>query len=123
MNVDDLGPPHVEWHDRIHTNDGRPERPIGAATIVVRDRTGFEYRRDVGLDDYVSVREAAQLLQLPVMTVHRWVRTKAIKSSRRNKFTIIRLREVLRAAQERGRPLKLGSRLVIIGGSGFGEEK
>jgi len=118
VNLDDLGPTHVEWHDRIHTHDGHPLQPIGAAVVVVRDRTGFEYRRDVGLDDYVSVREAAQLLQLPAMTVHRWVKKRALRSSKRNGFTIIRLREVLRAAQERGRPLKLGSQLVVIGGEG-----
>lgn len=116
VKIDELGPSRVEWHDRIHTHEGRPERPIGAAVIVVRDRTGFQYRRDVGLDDYVSVREAAQLLQLPAMTVHRWVKKRELKSSKRNGFTVIRLREVLRAAQERGRPLKLGSRLVVIGG-------
>ncbi|MFN0177200.1 MAG: helix-turn-helix domain-containing protein [Gemmatimonadales bacterium] len=90
--------------------------------IVVRDRTGFEYRRDVGLDDHVSVREAAQLLQLPAMTVHRWVKRRDLKSSKRNGFTIIRLREVLRIAQERKRPLKLGSRLVVIGGPTKGDE-
>lgn len=114
VKVDELGPAHVESHDRIHTHEGRPERPIGAAVIIVRDRTGFQYRREVGLDDFVSVREAAQLLQLPAMTVHRWVKKRELKSSKRNGFTIIRLRDVLRTAHERQRPLKLGSRLVVI---------
>ncbi len=122
VDIDDLGPQHVESHDRIHTERGQPQRPIGAAVVVVRDRTGFQYRRDVGLDDYVSVREAAQLLQLPAMTVHRWVKKRELKSSKRNGFTVIRLREVLRAAQARGRPLKLGSRLVVIGGTKKGDE-
>lgn len=122
VKIDELGPAHVESHDRIHTHEGGPERPIGAAVIVVRDRTGFQYRREVGLDDFVSVREAAQLLQLPAMTVHRWVKKRELKSSKRNGFTIIRLRDVLRAAQERGRPLKLGSRLVVISGRNEGDE-
>jgi len=122
VKIDELGPAHVESHERIHTDASRPARPIGAAVIVVRDRTGFQYRREVGLDDFVSVREAAQLLQLPAMTVHRWVKKRELKSSKRNGFTIIRLRDVLRAAQERKRPLKLGSRLVVISGPTEGDE-
>ena len=121
IDPDALGPSHVEVHHRIHTKAGRPERPLGAAVTVLRDRAGFQYRRDVGLDDFVSVREAAQLLQLPAMTIHRWVKKRELKSSKRNGFTIIRLREVVRAAQERGRPLKLGSQMVIIGGPRKGD--
>jgi hypothetical protein len=118
VRLEALGPSRVEWHDRLHTRAGRPHRPIGAAVFVVRDRTGFEWRRDVGLDDFVSVREAAQLLQLPTMTVHRWVKTRVLKSSKRNGFTTIRLRQVLLAAQQRGRPITLGSPLVVASGPG-----
>ena len=114
VRLEDLGPRQVESHDRVHTDDGAPERPLGAAVMVVRDRTGFEYRRDVGLDDCVSVREAAQLLQLPIMTIHRWVKNKTFKSTKRNRFTVIRLREVARVARDKQRPLRLGSRLVIL---------
>src|SRR2546421_9749650 len=92
-----------------------PERPIAAAVIAVRDRIGFQYERQVGLDDFVSVREAAQLLDLPIMTVSRWVKGKVLKSSKRRGFAVIPVREVLRMAKERKRKLRLGSRLVGIG--------
>ena len=83
--------------------------------IVVRDRIGFQYERQVGLDDFVSVREAAQLLDLPIMTVSRWVKGKVLKSSKKRGFAVIPVREVLRMAKERKRKLRLGSRLVVIG--------
>jgi hypothetical protein len=91
------------------------ERPIGAAVIVIRDRIGFEYERQVGLDDFVSIREAAKLLELPVMTLTRWVKSKKLKSSKRSGFVVIHLREVLRIAKERRAKLKLGFRLIVLG--------
>lgn len=91
-----------------------PTRPMDGVVIVMRDRIGFEYERYVGLDQFVSIREGAQLLELPVMTVSRWVKKREMKSKKRRGFTVIRLREVLRAAQRRGLRLKLGSRLVVV---------
>src|SRR2546426_4207244 len=73
------------------------------------------YEREVGLDDFVSVREAAQLLDLPIMTVGRWVKGKVLKGSKKRGFAVIPVREVLRMAKERKRKLRLGSRLVVIG--------
>ena len=91
------------------------EKPLGAAVIVIRDRIGFEYEREVGLGDFVSLREAAQLLELPVMTVSRWVKAKKIKGSKKRGFVVIRLDEVLRIAKERKISPKLGFRLTMIG--------
>ena len=91
------------------------ERPIGAAVAVLRDRTGFRYERQVGLDDFVTVREAAQLLRVPAMTVTRWIKKRRMRSGKKNGVLVIRLREVLRVAQDRQRPVKLGSRLKIMG--------
>src|SRR5438034_11742979 len=48
-----------------------PQRPVGAAVITVRDRIGFRSEREVGLNDFVTIRDAAHLLDLPVMTVSR----------------------------------------------------
>jgi excisionase family DNA binding protein len=90
------------------------ERHIGAAVIVIRDRIGFEYERQVGLNDFVSIREAAKLLELPVMTLTRWVKSKKLRSSKRSGFVVIRLREVLRIAKERRAKLKLGFRLIVL---------
>ena len=90
----DEGPAHVRSRYPTHTAAIDVSRPIGAAVIVVRDRTGFRYERQVGLDDFVTVRDAAQLLRLPVMTVTRWIKKGGIRSRKQNGFSIIRLREV-----------------------------
>ncbi|HYL56668.1 MAG TPA: helix-turn-helix domain-containing protein [Gemmatimonadales bacterium] len=108
-------PRHVTRSYHKHSVTAAPQRPIAAAVIAVRDRIGFRYEREVGLDDFVSVREAAQLLDLPIMTLTRWVKRKVLKSSRKRGFAVIPVREVLRMATERKRKLKLGSRLVVIG--------
>ncbi|HEY6924140.1 MAG TPA: hypothetical protein VI653_11780 [Steroidobacteraceae bacterium] len=90
-------------------------RPIGAAVIVVRDRIGFRYERVVGLDDFVSVREAAQLVGLPVMTLSRWIKGRRIRSRKRNGFSVLRLRDMLKVATERKGRLSIGSQLEIVG--------
>ena len=84
------------------------------AVIAIRDRIGFAYERIVGLADYVSQREAAQLLGLPVMTITRWVHGKKIPRHMRNGYTVVRLRDVLRLARERDRSLKMRSRLHVV---------
>src|SRR6266511_1637127 len=90
-------------------------QPIGAAVIVVRDRIGFRYERVVGLDDFVSVREAAQLVGLPIMTLSRWIKRRRIRSRKRNGFSVLQLRDVLKAAMEQRRTVRIGSRLKILG--------
>ena len=90
-------------------------RSIGAAVIVVRDRIGFRYERVVGLDEFVSVREAAQLTGLPIMTLSRWIKRRRIRSRKRNGFSVLRLRDVLKAATEQRRTVRIGSRLRILG--------
>jgi len=101
------GPPHVRSKDVTHTATlDETERPIGAAVVFVRQ---------VGLDDFVTVRDAAQLLRVPVMTLTRWIKKRRIRSRKQNGFSVIRLREVLRVAQDRQRPVKLGSRVKILG--------
>ena len=110
------GPAHVRTKYLTHSaSPDETERPIGAAVAVVRDRTGFRYDRHVGLDDFVTVRDAAQLLGIPAMTVTRWIKNRRIRSRKQNGFSVIRLREVLRVAQDRQRPVKLGSRVKILG--------
>ena len=110
------GPAHV--HGQPVTHWAKPDttdRPIGAAVVVVRDRTGFSYERHVGLDDFVTVRDAAQLLGVPAMTVTRWIKKRRIRSRKQNRSSVIRLREVLRVAKDRQHPVKLGSRMKILG--------
>lgn len=86
---------------------------IAKAVLSIRDRIGFEYERVIGLGDYVSVRDAADLLQLPVMTVNRWVRAKKLKSRKRNGFSVIQLRDVLHMAESRAVRLTMGTRLIV----------
>jgi len=114
-DIETTAPGKIERQHLVHRTDEPRRNPIAAAVIVVRDRIGFEYERQVGLDDLVSVREAAALLGLSMMTVNRWVRKGDLKSSKRGGFSVIRLRDVLRKAKERGQKLALGSRLTIIG--------
>jgi len=107
-------PNRVKRQYPTYTSKTGPERPIGAAVIIMRDRIGFEYERQVGLDEFVSIREAAKLLELPVMTLTRWVKSTKLKSARQRGFVVIRLREVLRIAKDRRAKLKLGSRLIVL---------
>jgi hypothetical protein len=110
------GPAHVTSKYLTHEASlGETGGPIGAAVVVVRDRTGFSYERHVGLDDFVTVRDAAGFLRVRTMTIGRWIKTQRLRSRKQNGASVIRLRDVLRVAQERGRPVKLGSRLKIIG--------
>src|SRR5690349_4830553 len=82
-SVIESAPRHVERSYNTRVARTPPRAPLAAAVIAVRDRIGFRYEREVGLDDFVSVREAAQLLDLPIMTVSRWVKGKVLKSSRK----------------------------------------
>src|SRR2546427_1717081 len=112
--VEPAGPAHVRSRYLTHTaSPNETNRPIGAAVALVRDRTGFRYERHVGLDDFVTVRDAAQLLGMPAMTVTRWIKKRRIRSRKQNGFSVIRLREVLRVAQDRPYPVTIGSRLKI----------
>lgn len=108
-------PNRIEKPYPTYRNKAGTREPIGAAVIVIRDRIGFEYEREVGLEDFVSVREAAQLLEMPVMTLTRWVKSKRMKSSKKKGFVVIRLSEVIRMAKERSLNPRLGIRLTIIG--------
>jgi hypothetical protein len=84
------------------------------AVITVTDRIGFEYRRVVGLDDFISQRDAAQLLDLPVMTVTRWTASGRLKSRQRNGFVVLRLGDVLEVIQRENRPLRKGRILATV---------
>ncbi|SRR6266849_5495458 len=110
------GPSHVRSEHPTHLASlNLTGQPIGAAVIVVRDRIGFRYERVVGLDDFVSVREAAQLVGLPIMTLSRWIKSRRIRSRKRNGFSVLQLRHVLKAATERKRRLRIGRRMKTVG--------
>ena len=108
-------PSDAEEQARENVGEAKPPplRDPVEVVIAIRDRIGFRYERIVGLADYVSQREAAQVLGLPVMTITRWVRRKKLPSRKRRGYTVVLLRDVLRLAKERGRSLKMRSRLHI----------
>jgi len=83
--------------------------------MVKRDRTGFRYERAIGLDDYVSQAEAAKLLQIPVMTIYRWVRSGGLPSKKRNGISVIKLRDVLGIAREQKKRIRIGGTILTAG--------
>jgi hypothetical protein len=107
-------PKHVTKTQALYRNPAGPRNPLGAAVMVIRDRIGFEYEREVGLEDFVSIREASQLLEVPVMTLSRWVKARRIKSAKRKGFVVIQLQEVLRLAKERKLNPILGFRMTVV---------
>jgi hypothetical protein len=84
------------------------------ACIVLRTRVGFRYERVVRMQDYVTQREAAKLLGLPVMTVFRWVDLKQLKSKTLNGYSVIRLHDVLAMSKRRGKPIKMSWRIEVV---------
>lgn len=89
-----------------------PQEPT-EAVIVMRDRIGFRYERIVGLRDYLSQREAAKLLGVPVMRVNRWVKSKKLASRKRNGYSVVLLRDVLDIARAEGCEIRTKGRLVL----------
>src|SRR5690349_4791727 len=51
------------WRSRLEGGDG------ARCIIGYRDRQGFRWEREVGLNDFVSQADAAQLLGMPLMRV------------------------------------------------------
>lgn len=99
--------------------EGRFDTPASTdtpafAVITVTDRIGFQYRRVVALDDFVTQRDAAQLLGLPVMTVTRWTASGRLKGRKKNGFVVVRLGDVLDAVQREKRPLRTGRILATV---------
>jgi hypothetical protein len=84
------------------------------AVITVSDRIGFQYRRVVGLNDFVSQRDAAQLLDVPLMTVTRWTASRRLRGRAKNGFTVIRLRDLLNLIDAENRPLRTGRLLATV---------
>jgi hypothetical protein len=86
--------------------------PLPTVILVTRDRIGFKYEREVGLNGYLSQNEAAKLLRLPVMSVNRWVRSGALKSKKRQGYSVVQLRHVLMLARSKG--FKMDKRALLL---------
>jgi excisionase family DNA binding protein len=98
---------HPTWKSEVGE-----ELAVRGAVIEMRDRIGFKYERAIGLDDYVSQREAADLLRVPVMTVNRWIRNGSLKSTSKNGYSVLKLRDLLRIAKAQAKKVRVGGRIV-----------
>lgn len=108
VRVEDL----AGWKTRLE--DGEHSRCI----LAFRDRQGFRWERNVGLNDFVSQADAAQLLGVPLMRVNRWMRNGPLKGKGRKRrgYLVIRVRDLYELALKlqlqvpHGRPLITVSR-------------
>lgn len=90
-----------------------PDWPPRGVILAMRDRMGFRYERVVGLDDFISQSDAAELIGVPTMTVNRWItRQRLLKSRKKNGFSVVKVRDVLTVARERGLSVPQGRRLM-----------
>lgn len=105
------------WRTRLDGGEG------SRCILAWRDRQGFRWERIVGLNDYVSQADAAQLLGVPLMRVNRWVRPGGpLKSKQRNGYSVIRVRDVYELAVGLGLEVPRGRPLAIIGTGKFEDE-
>jgi hypothetical protein len=115
-----------DWKERLGPNDvaeikdlgwkSRLEGSEGARCVIgFRDRQGFRWEREVGLSDFVSQADAAQLLGVPLMRVNRWIRAKRLKSSKRRGYSVVRVKDLYRLAVELDLEVPRGRRLVTVG--------
>jgi hypothetical protein len=100
---------HSTWRSEVNEQNA-----VRGAVIVMRDRIGFKYERAIGLDDYVSQKEAAMLLQVPVMTVNRWIRSKTLKSKKKDGFSVLKLRDLLKVVKQQRKRVRIGGTLLTI---------
>ncbi len=115
-----------DWHKRLtpeavaHTTDVTGWRTLlaggkGARCVLVhRDRQGFRWEREIGLNDYVSQGDAANLLGVPIMKMNRWVRDKRIKTRKYNDFQVIRVGNLYQFAIDQQLAVPRGRRSVMV---------
>lgn len=82
--------------------------------LVTRDRLGFKYERVVALEDYVSRENAAKLLGVPLMTIHRWVDNRTLPSRKRKGVPIVKIQDLLTLAINKKRKIRMGVHFVGI---------
>lgn len=90
------------------------ERDVRGAVVEMRDRLGFKYERVVALDDYVSQREAAGILQVPVMTINRWIRNHTLKGKKKKGYSVVKLRDLLQVAKAQKRKVRIGGTILTV---------
>lgn len=76
--------------------------PEPEATLYRRDRNGFVWERRVGLKDWVTVSEAANILRVNPVTAWQWAKTGRLPAKKRRKLQVVRFGDVVALAMERG---------------------
>jgi hypothetical protein len=98
------------WRTRLEGGEG------ARCILAWRDRQGFRWERVVGLNDYVSQADAAQLLGVPLMRVNRWVRKGGpLKSKKRRGYSIVLVRDIYELAIKLDLEVPRGRPIAIIG--------
>ena len=89
------GPPPGEYRQNPPQTD--------QVTLYRRDRNGFVWLRRVMLDDWVTISEAANILKVDPATAWKWSQEGGpLPVTIRKNLRLIRFREVLKLAEERG---------------------
>lgn len=106
------------WRARLDGGEG------SRCVLAWRDRQGFRWERVIGLNDYVSQADAAQLLGVPLMRVNRWVRPGGpLKSKKRHGYSVIQVRDIYELALQLDLEVPRGRPLAIIGTHEFEDEQ
>jgi hypothetical protein len=100
----------VTWQDRLDGTCG------GRVILSFRDRQGFRWEREIGLNDYVNQADAAQLLGVPLMRVNRWIRKGGtLKSKKRHGFSVVRVKDLYELAIRLELKVPRGHRRALVG--------
>lgn len=91
----------AEWEPPA--GEYRRNPPEYEVTVFRRDRNGIVWHRRVGLKDWVTISEAASILQVNPVTAWQWTRRGGkLPSRRRRRIQLVRFDDVLKLAKERG---------------------
>ncbi len=116
-------PASIQMRDLIWQLDADASLPA-VARLISRDALGFRYERIVGLEDYVSRAEAAQVLGLSLMTIGRWIRAKKLPEKKRSrhgkKYSVVKVADLWRLAIQLKLRVPTGRLLAIVAGTADG---
>ena len=111
-------PSSIEIKDLQWDRDADASLPT-LSRLVIRDNLGFRYERIVGLHDLVSRAEAAKMLKVSLMSVGRYIRSKALPHRTRTvngrKYSVVKVADVWRLANRLKLRVSEGRMLVVVG--------
>lgn len=106
------------WRTKLDGGEG------SRCMLAWRDRQGFRWERVIGLNDYVSQADAAQLLGVPLMRVNRWVQPGGpLKSKKRHGYSVIQVQDIYELALKLALEVPRGRPLATIGTDEYVDKK